>query len=1318
MVVMAAVILAAGPLVAPLLVTADGPASPASASGVASSTNLGNVDDPLQGRREVLSVDDLYVVGSQSESGSAVATRDHVFETANGVVASESTSSQTIASPCGYSTTAPYPERAQIGRLFDLANDVIVTLTPSAQADGTTCGPLSSGDASAQLTITDILDASHASTTSVAFPDAQYLQLALADFDGDGYDDVLAIGAQQIVVATAADVSTPSAGLTIASTTSLTSTSGVPVGDVGVGDLNDDGNLDVVWVGDSADSASPGNSAYIATVCAGSIAGTVCDAHSSFDVVVSSTALSLGQDTGFNSDGSIAALPPASVTVGLFNTSDNNDAEALVVTAPRNGVEGSATATLYAFDSDLNPTTIGSISPLGGITSHGFINVYATAGYLDWFSSFQQAVVFVGDKQQDNPYIAVLDSNGSALTVLGSYSGFPTALETDQVFVPGGLALAVLGTPSDTSDPANFNPQIVAYYYSDSDNYPGTALVTYGLSPSTGDWNPAVSAVKTYQSGDYAQAYAWHGSTNIAGSLLAAGDLQGRSVRLGNPLVVRATSIAPQIVLGVPPMHVDYILPDPSTGSSATVVNFTANPPEYYVQYATAVTDADQSAQEGTTSYSYGNGVTTSGGVAFEVPVVQSISASGSAAWSYMYEQEVSTTYDTYTSASFDASTDTGLADQVWFTEQQFNVYYYPVLGQTSCLASDGSDCTTQYPLYYSVSGPSDITTYSAEGNTLEWYQPVHEPGQVFSYPWNTTVLEDAVDDPTLLSQTATIYTDTQASTTTVSWSADYSTTAAISTTTSYEQEQSLSMAVGTPDLDEAEEGAQVSVAYDHNSSTANTTLNSSTASLGASTGVSITKGTSGTFLDYQLYQYAVTPLIYGEALSSDDVQGALADENAATGALRALFLANPTDFNSGTWWTTSNYAVYPDLALNHPGRWTVDASFSDRASDLNCLYSTVQSAFECASFIAADPDDLWNNEFYRMRGLFVTVNSGAGTQRDQATAGDTVYLTARVYNYSLTAMPAGTTVHVRFYRQAWDTTSNSAAADAVLISEYASSTAIPPFNSSSDPDDPNWQAVSTSFATDDLGDTYWVFWVVVWMEDTAGDLVQEVPCHGLGAVPGTLTGVGDVVLETSATDSACGSSTSYSNNVGFYNSVFYVEPSASTAGAAALRRAANRPGGGRRARQAAHPHFTVHASNEHPAVHERVELTIELTGSEATDDGTTLAILDESRLVDYEVLPHIRDGATYRTSVAYRPSTAGEHRIEVRARHLTTAAQTTITVSGPPPTPGAADDDGCAITPPGPRRDGAAALLLGALLLILASAPPTNRRRPSGPPG
>ena len=70
------------------------------------------------------------------------------------------------------------------------------------------------------------------------------------------------------------------------------------------------------------------------------------------------------------------------------------------------------------------------------------------------------------------------------------------------------------------------------------------------------------------------------------------------------------------------------------------------------------------------------------------------------------------------------------------------------------------------------------------------------------------------------------------------------------------------------------------------------------------------------------------------------------------------------------------------------------------------------------------------------------------------------------------------------------------------------------------------------------------VFWVVVWMQDKNGNILKEMPGHGLTGIPGTLASFADGAnVEECQPDGNC-----YSNNVGFYPQVFYI--AAASAGA------------------------------------------------------------------------------------------------------------------------------------------------------------------------
>jgi hypothetical protein len=274
-----------------------------------------------------------------------------------------------------------------------------------------------------------------------------------------------------------------------------------------------------------------------------------------------------------------------------------------------------------------------------------------------------------------------------------------------------------------------------------------------------------------------------------------------------------------------------------------------------------------------------------------------------------------------------------------------------------------------------------------------------------------------------------------------------------------------------------------------------------------------------------------------------------------------------------------------------------------------------------------------------------------AGPQRSQATEGDDVFLTARVYNYSLKDMAANSTIKVRFYRQEMNGTTPTG--DSVLIDEVEVAP-LPGFNSDTQPETANWTTASASFDTTGLGDKSFLFWVVVWVEDSTGAMVPELSGHGLSAKPGALTAIGDAPLAEVTLD---GATRTFSNNVGYLHALFYVAPSVS-------------------APEDLPPAEELSVSNVQvstaaPAIHERilVSATIEAVGGSA--DGVTVHLYSGDpdtggRRFDVELLPHIGGGATAPVSVPYRPAVCGEQEIVVEARTAQLAAtrqSVTITV-------------------------------------------------------
>jgi hypothetical protein len=248
-------------------------------------------------------------------------------------------------------------------------------------------------------------------------------------------------------------------------------------------------------------------------------------------------------------------------------------------------------------------------------------------------------------------------------------------------------------------------------------------------------------------------------------------------------------------------------------------------------------------------------------------------------------------------------------------------------------------------------------------------------------------------------------------------------------------------------------------------------------------------------------------------------------------GTLQSAFLADPLSSNSGGWWK-EEYNRVPDIALNHPTRWDhSQPSLSDPLPN-NCLaVGNGSSQMYCLTLSKPNPTNPWLSAFHNMRGFFISSakNPGQGPQLTTAQAGDQLYLQARVYNYSFKAMNPGTVVHTRFYLQRMNPNDNSPVGNSVLIGESTTGS-IPPFDDT--PNAPlNWVLTGVPFDTTSYAGQDVAFWVLVWMEDGRGHLLPELEGHGLTGIPGNLKSLADVPMET------------YSNNVGFYKSEFYIAP-------------------------------------------------------------------------------------------------------------------------------------------------------------------------------
>ncbi len=345
---------------------------------------------------------------------------------------------------------------------------------------------------------------------------------------------------------------------------------------------------------------------------------------------------------------------------------------------------------------------------------------------------------------------------------------------------------------------------------------------------------------------------------------------------------------------------------------------------------------------------------------------------------------------------------------------------------------------------------------------------------------------------------------------------------------------------------------------------------------------------------------------------------------------LQAAFVADPLDPGVGSWWQ-QNYRDLPDVALNHPSRWTIEAENASPSTP-NCV------AGSCAVKELADSTNPWLSPFYYMRGLFISSAEfpGQGPLLTQAAAGTKLALQARVYNYSFVNMPPGSAVHVRFYAQPWDATRNIAASgkNSFLLGEDVLSP-IPPFSDT--PGAPlNWVLARATFDTTGYHNQFFTFWVLVWMQNADGTLTTEIAGHGLKSVPGTLTS-----FEQAQTED-------YSNNLGFWKQAFYVAPQ--------NQPSSSDPSSGSEGLNI----DKIQLSADHVLFGQSIVVSALVSAGSQDASNVETFFWDEDPdpqssnatetpiAFDLEMPPHIEAGRADQVSAVYRPKTCGTHQLFV----------------------------------------------------------------------
>ncbi|MCL1127858.1 hypothetical protein [Shewanella surugensis] len=654
-------------------------------------------------------------------------------------------------------------------------------------------------------------------------------------------------------------------------------------------------------------------------------------------------------------------------------------------------------------------------------------------------------------------------------------------------------------------------------------------------------------------------------SDRRAKNMLSTGDFQGQSLQLGEPLYYKTPIIQkPFLIMGATPTHVDFMLPAGNTNvepqlSDYRVVNLTMDGDNYVTHF-----EQKTSSSKG---YEVKDVTTLTHSVASQVTAEASVSvgpAKGSfkatAGAGYVNEKTADEANQNTSTYSTDLALTAGNQDRIGVLSQSKEYFIYPVLGGSVCPEGDACDDSEKGQQYVMYTRQSEMSRAYVDGGQVAWYQPVHEVNNVLSYPRSFTQLEAGYGNPIMaLSQVDnTFYTSTGSSSFKMAWLNGTTSSTKTTLINKGTWNAGFSGSYGTSGSFSKLTGVGYTNSFDVKYEGSVTSSGVITDTSNYEAGSSVTVALPNSFRSPTEYGYPITPVVFGDKLDSSDivttdpfmpevVKEAIA--GSETGALAGGYmkLGYYVDFRNlpsnymGTWWRSKEGFSSIDIGLNNPTRWDT-TNFSTISLDddgLNCL-----TRFVCTMPYQPTVSGRENfSPFYNMRGLFVTPQGG-GETRFEAEEGEKLSLQVRIYNYSLRDMPAGSRVHVQFYRQSVASSGYLAPDSAQLIDETWLSE-IPSASYSSVSMD-NWKMAKVNWDTTNAQGRYH-FWVVAWAEDSNGNMIAEQPGKGLSDTHTSplFRDISEVPLQYVTLDSPdLGEvSMTFTNNVGMYPQEFNVLP-------------------------------------------------------------------------------------------------------------------------------------------------------------------------------
>ena len=483
--------------------------------------------------------------------------------------------------------------------------------------------------------------------------------------------------------------------------------------------------------------------------------------------------------------------------------------------------------------------------------------------------------------------------------------------------------------------------------------------------------NKECYSVQAWQGPKYSP-WGWFGPCPTIMAITSA-DIDGDSYVLGDPVHVRATdAYIMDYVIQEPPKHIDYLPVDPAHPEGDWEVINISEKSGFYVELSDSQSTTFKTTGKDTSNWSIGGSASVSaeGSITFGNMQIAGVklSAESTSKLSYNCDSSEDSWNSQYGSQTVSFTGQTNMDDFIVFKMQDIDIWRYKILGFTvpDKTAPNG---------YVDIVLPGPKKSYNVGGMTQsDWYQPVHQNGNILSYP--STEAKDfppnlgsfTLPDGTEVNETMnamSIYSwDGTSKTLDVEWTSE----------AGYGCEKSYNHTLG--ESEEIKTGVKAKGIIDGTSVVLKTNVDVSFNNENSWGGKETEECTNSESKGIKINVPSSSSRDQGYTFKS------AVYVDSGTGALKVAHAANPLGSGSGSQWWTNQYNRLPDPALNLPNRFYPQG------------------------------DDQWilntDNKRMEMRGFFLRkgeVNPVSGVHEilsGPPTDGDIVQLCARVYNFSL----------------------------------------------------------------------------------------------------------------------------------------------------------------------------------------------------------------------------------------------------------------------------------------------------------------------------